>query len=223
MTISPWPILAELLLFTLLSQVAYLASTLVAAPLLGARAEVARIGFGPRLWAPTWRGTRFELCAIPLVASVTLEGMIEAEGPPQGFRALHPLRRAAVVTGAWVLPALLAALAIGPGPAAHHVATALPHMARMLVAEDGVGLVRTFLALPFRAGLGVFLAVTVGLNLLLPVPSLSGGLLLRYLLAWIAPATDRDRGWFWLHAIGIVALLVGCGREIYVIFRAIAG
>ncbi len=214
----------QLLLFVLIAQAAYLASTLIAARLLGANAESARLGVGPKLFAFSIGATRIQVCALPIVAWVALEGMADAEGPPVGFRAMHPLRRAAVTLSSWALPALLAVLLIGPGRAAHHLVTALPQWTRVLLHPDAaVGLWRAYLALPLPAALGVFLAKMIAINLL-PFPSLSGGLTLRYLLAWVFPSSDgASRGWITWHAITSVVILVLGLRMLYVLYLALTG
>jgi hypothetical protein len=216
--------LLSLLFSAWLLNAAYLASALAAVQLSGARAEVARLGLGPRLFTTSIGGTRIELGPLPLLAYVKIEGMADTGGPPVGFRAMHPLRRMAVVVGSWLLPALIAVLAIGPGPVGHHLVTALPQLfVRPFDTEAGVGLVRALRALPFPAALGVLATKLTAYNLFLPLPSLSGGLALRYLLAWIAPATDRDKVWAWLSMVAMPVMLVVFVRWIYVLFRALAG
>lgn len=213
----------QLLVFALIANLAYLVSTLTAARLLGANAESARLGFGPKLYAFTIGATKIEVRALPIVASVELEGMADAEGPPVGFRAMHPLRRIGVVLGSWVFPALLAMLLIGPGRAAHHLVTAFPQLTRALFhTGSAVGLWKAYLALPRSAALGVFLAKIVAFNLL-PIPSLSGGLALRSLLTWIAPGlTDSSRAWRAWHLISAVLVLVLGIRLTYTLFLALA-
>lgn len=214
---------AQLLFFALLANAAYLASTLAAARLLGANAEVARLGSGPKLFGFSIGTTKVEVRAFPLMASVSLEGMADAEGPPVGFRAMHPLRRIGVVLGSWVLPALLAVLLIGPARAAHHLVTAFPQMLQALHTEAGTGLWKAYLTLPFLAALGVILAKIVAFNLL-PFPSLSGGLTLRYLLAWIVPGVDGpSRAWMVWHMISLLLMLALGLREVYVFYLALTG
>jgi hypothetical protein len=216
-------LLLSLLFFAFLLNAAYLASALAAARLAGARVEVARLGLGPALLGTSIAGTRIELGLLPTLAYVKLEGMVDTGGPPVGFRAMHPLRRVAVVVGSWVLPALIAVLAIGPGPVGHHLVTALPQLfVRVFDTQAGVGLVRAFLALSFPAALGVLATKLVAYNLLTPLPSLSGGLVLRYLLAWVAPATDRDGVWNRVGLMEAPVMGVVCIRWIYVLYRALA-
>jgi hypothetical protein len=221
----PLPLL-QLLFFALIANALYLASALAAARLLGANAEAARLGFGPRLFAFSIGGTKVEVSAVPLVAWVALEGMADAEGPPVGFRAMHPLRRVAVVLGSWVLPALVAVLLIGPGRAAHHLVVALPQEVRVLVYPEPdawAALWKAYLALSFPAALGVFLARLIAINLL-PLPALSGGLALRPLIGWIFPGLDRStRFWIRWHMIGALLTLLLALRVVYVIYRLLTG
>src|SRR5512141_1449634 len=130
----------EILLFAFVGNAAYLASTLAAARLMGANAQVARLGMGPRLLALPLGKTRIELCPIPIVAYVTFEGMADFDDPPVGFRAMHPLRRVGVVVGSWVLPALLSVLLLGPGRAGHHLVAALPQLYKGFDTQAGIGL-----------------------------------------------------------------------------------
>jgi hypothetical protein len=214
----------EILLFALIGNTAYLASTLAAGRILGAEAETARLGMGPKLFTLPLGKTRIELCLLPIVAWVSFQGMADTDDPPVGFRAMHPLRRVGVVVGSWVLPALLAALLLGPARAGHHIWVALPQLYRGFDTEAGIGLARAFIALPLGAALGVFLAKLTAFNLFVPLPGLSGGLVLRYLLGWMVPAVERNqKAWSGLHLLALPVMLGVSIKWVYVFYRAIFG
>ena len=216
--------LLQLFFFALIGQVLYLFSTLLAARALGAKATVATLGMGPKLLVRSLGGTRFELCLVPIVASVALEGMLEGEGPPVGFRAMHPLRRVGVVLGSWVVPALVSALLIGPLRAAHHLGTAFPQFIQGgLHVEVGTALWRAFLALPFGVAMGVGLAKMTAFNLL-PLPMISGGLALRHLLSWPFPSLNgHSRGLVALHLIATLLMFALLIRWPYALYLALTG
>jgi membrane-associated protease RseP (regulator of RpoE activity) len=207
----------ELLGFLLVGQALYVASTLAAVRVFGARAEAASIGFGPKLFrVALWRDVfaapdgaelrdvTLTVALIPLVSWVKIEGMAATERV--GFRALHPLRRVGVVLGAWCLPALVAALLLGPARAAHHVATLVPNLATALRGAGRARLLEPFEALAWPAALGVFLAKFTAFNLL-PFPNVAGGHALRHLVAWVAPSTDDGKPAAWSSALGLALIL----------------
>jgi len=217
-------LLLQLFFFALIAQALYLASTLLAARLLGANAEVARLGAGPRLLGFSLGTTKVEVRALPIVAAVSLEGMIDSEGPPVGFRAMHPLRRVGVVLGSWILPALVAVLLLGPLRAAHHLGAAFPQMLQgSLHTEVATALWKAFLALPVQVALGVFLAKVTAFNLL-PLPMISGGLALRHLLSWPFPVLNgHSRGLVALHLIAMLLMLGLVFRWPYALYLALTG
>ena len=71
----------------------------------GIAVEIFSIGFGPRLLGFSWRGTMYQLCAIPLGGYVKFAGAVPGEEVPVGLkgipfnRASLPKRAATVIAG----------------------------------------------------------------------------------------------------------------------------
>src|SRR5262249_12719067 len=112
---------------------------------------------------------------------------------PVGFRALHPLRRVAIVVGSWAVPALFACVLLGPARAARHLQSALPQLARAIDTSAAVRLLEAFFALPWPTALGVFLMKVVAFNVLVPVPTQAGGQIVLPLSSLISARLEQSR------------------------------
>ena len=195
-------------LFLFVGQALFVLSQLVAARAFGAEPTKVVFGIGPRARFRI-ADVRFEVAPVPLLAYVELAGMIDDEGPPRGFRALHPLKKILIVLGAWVLPLIVAMALLGPLRGMQQVVRTPWQLLRgVFDAEDAVTYLRLFFALPRSAALGVLLAKMVAFNLL-PFPGLAGARILQYLGEWLFPNSRliNAKKHAWLHTIGLIAIL----------------
>ena len=214
--------LVRLFLIAALLNVLYLASVLLAARIAGVRVERLGLGFGPKLVDRAMGSLQLEVRLVPLSSWAAIEGMLDDEGPPRGFRALHPVARVGLLLGGWALPLLLAVVLLGPAHALASVGATYGQMVTGLDVREGERLWRVFLALPLVPAAGVLAAKTVAFNLL-PLPTLTGGRVLDTLLTWRRPRSLLPAGaQAALMAVGMLALLGGLvmwGRGLYAALR----
>ena len=88
---------------------------LVAAKRAGMEASVFSIGFGPRVWGRTWRGTEYRLSAVPLGGYVRIDAMEQTVNGPHGTTSrfdTYPLGARLVVIVAGVVMNLLLAFGL---------------------------------------------------------------------------------------------------------------
>jgi regulator of sigma E protease len=198
------------------------------------------VGFGPRLWSRTWRGTEYAVCAIPLGGYVLPSVRSEAE-----YLRIPLLRRVGFSLGG---PAANILLALGAfallntarGHASAHALLVAPFAQladgawQILCAVGGlfsgsdavagvVGIVATgssFAGLdPVRL---LLFATIVDLNLavlnLLPLPPLDGGKIVLDALERLLPATRRAyvpvvlSGWLVLLGLMVYATAMDVSR-----------
>jgi membrane-associated protease RseP (regulator of RpoE activity) len=177
---------------------------------IGATVDEVSFFFSPVTIRFRYRAVDYRIGLIPMGGSVRFKGdrdkpksveeiLFAADMEPPGFNDLHPLKRVVIAASGCIALVTLAALCLGPWASVRSLGRGFVQITPFAPwtptwVPGGKELAGRFVSLlrngPFRVVIGVLAAKQAAFNLL-PLPPLTGGMIITYLLGWKKGLPER--------------------------------